>query len=68
MAAGPRPARTRLREVVGLQFSYSYGSPAQLGDQKDAFERDLREALTAFNPEGRFDELIRTEASTATRP
>jgi hypothetical protein len=57
-----------LDEVVGLQFSYSYSSPAQLGDQKDAFEHDLREVLTAFSPEGRFDELIRTEAIIATRP
>lgn len=57
-----------LDEVVGLQFSYSYSSPAQLGPDKDAFEADLREALTAFSPEGRFDELIRTEAIIATRP
>jgi hypothetical protein len=57
-----------LDEVIGLQFSYSYSSPAQLGPHKDAFEHDLREALTAFNPTGRFDELVRTEAIIATRP
>jgi hypothetical protein len=57
-----------LDEVIGLQFSYSYSSPAQLGDKKDAFERDLRQALTNFNPGGTFDELVCTEAIIATRP
>ncbi|MEV5778047.1 class I SAM-dependent methyltransferase [Streptomyces antimycoticus] len=63
-----RTVTRTLDEVVGLQFSYSYSSPAQLGDRKDAFERDLRQALTDFNPDGRFDELVRTEAIIATRP
>ena len=57
-----------LDEVVGYQFSLSYSSPAQLGPDKDAFEHDLRQALTQFQPDGRFDELIRTEAIIATRP
>ncbi|MFE4054919.1 class I SAM-dependent methyltransferase [Streptomyces sp. NPDC059096] len=60
-------ART-LDEVIGLQFSYSYSSPAQLGGQKDAFEHDLRQALTDFSPAGTFDEVVRTEAIIATRP
>jgi ubiquinone/menaquinone biosynthesis C-methylase UbiE len=55
-------------EVIGLQFSYSYSSPVQLGDYKDAFERDLRQALTYFSPAGTFDEVVRTEAIIATRP
>ncbi|WP_283112471.1 class I SAM-dependent methyltransferase [Streptomyces halobius] len=57
-----------LDEIIGLQFSYSYSSPAQLGDHKDAFERDLRQALTDFSPAGIFDEVVRTEAIIATRP
>ncbi|OIJ91680.1 class I SAM-dependent methyltransferase [Streptomyces colonosanans] len=57
-----------LDQVVGLQFSYSYSSPAQFGDKKAAFEEDLRRALTEFSPEGGFDELVRTEAIIATRP
>ncbi|QOV47896.1 hypothetical protein IPT68_25340 [Streptomyces chromofuscus] len=57
-----------LDSVIGLQFSSSYSTPAQLGDRKDAFEHDLRQALTAFNPGGTFDELVRTEAIFATRP
>ncbi|MFV2216373.1 class I SAM-dependent methyltransferase [Actinomadura sp. LOL_016] len=57
-----------LDEVIGLQFSYSYSSPAQLGDRKDAFEHDLRQALTDFAPAGTFDEVVRTEAIIAGRP
>ncbi|UCM88007.1 hypothetical protein [Streptomyces marincola] len=55
-------------DVIGYVFSLSYSSPAQLGDSKAAFERDLRTALLDFNPQGRFDETIRTEAIIATRP
>ncbi|CCK32074.1 putative methyltransferase [Streptomyces davaonensis JCM 4913] len=63
-----RTVTRTLDEVIGLQFSYSYSSPAQLGDDKDAFERDLRQALTEFAPDGVFDEVVRTEAIVATRP
>ncbi|MGC9667691.1 class I SAM-dependent methyltransferase [Planosporangium sp. 12N6] len=57
-----------LDQVVGLQFSYSYSAPALLGDNKDAYEADLRRALTATNPSGRYIQVIRTEAIIATRP
>ncbi|MBC9718448.1 class I SAM-dependent methyltransferase [Streptomyces sp. TRM66268-LWL] len=57
-----------LDEVIGWTFSLSYSSPAQLGDQKEAFEDDLRAALTAFQPDGMYEEVIRTEALIATRP
>ena len=57
-----------LDSVIGLQFSFSYSSPARLGESKDAFEHDLRQALTAFDPGGNFVELVRTEAIIATRP
>ncbi|MDT0318560.1 class I SAM-dependent methyltransferase [Streptomyces millisiae] len=63
--------RTLIRttdDVIGYVFSLSYSSPAQLGDAKDAFEHNLRAALLDFNPEGRFEEIIRTEAIIATRP
>ncbi|MFD5491780.1 class I SAM-dependent methyltransferase [Streptomyces sp. GDS52] len=55
-------------EVLGWVFSLSYSSPARLGAKKDAFEQDLRAALLAFAPSGRFDEVIHTEAVIATRP
>jgi ubiquinone/menaquinone biosynthesis C-methylase UbiE len=63
-----RTVTRTLDEVIGLQFSYSYSSPAQLGAQKDDFERDLRQALSEFAPDGVFDEVVRTEAIIATRP
>ncbi|MGW4788593.1 class I SAM-dependent methyltransferase [Streptomyces sp. NPDC004230] len=63
-----RTVTRTLDEAIGLQFSYSYSSAAQLGNQKDAFERDVCRALTEFSPGGTFDELVRTEAIVATRP
>lgn len=57
-----------LNEVIGLQFSYSYSSPAQLGSDKEAFEADLRTALIEAQPSGIFEELTRTEAIIGTRP
>lgn len=59
-----------LDSIVGLQFSYSFSSPAQFGDEatRTRFEHDLREALTAQFPDGDFIETIRTEALIATRP
>ncbi|MEU9371652.1 hypothetical protein AB0D71_44955 [Streptomyces avermitilis] len=38
------------------------------GQIQDAFERNLRRALSEFNPDGVFDEVARTEAIIATRP
>ncbi|MFI8304688.1 hypothetical protein ACIF80_14755 [Streptomyces sp. NPDC085927] len=55
-------------EVLGWIFSLSYSSPAQLGEKKDAFEQDLRAALLAFAPSGRFDEVLHTEVVIATTP
>jgi ubiquinone/menaquinone biosynthesis C-methylase UbiE len=57
-----------LDDVIGLQFSYSYSSPAQLGPDKDSFETDLRRALTEAEPSGKFNELVRTEAIIGARP
>ncbi|MFF7888426.1 class I SAM-dependent methyltransferase [Streptomyces sp. NPDC020794] len=68
VARWDRTVARDLDSVIGLQFSYSYSSPAQLGKHKDAFEQDLRKALLAFTPSGQFDEVIRTEAIIATQP
>lgn len=62
-----RVLRRTLDEVVGYQFSLSYSSPAQLGSAKDDFERELRQALGAHQPDGHFDELIRTDVLIARR-
>ncbi|MER6021866.1 class I SAM-dependent methyltransferase [Streptomyces anulatus] len=54
-------------ELIGLQMSNSYSTPAQLGEQKESFEEDLRRALLAYDPLGRYEETIHTEALIATR-
>ena len=59
--------RRTLDEVVGYQFSLSCSSPAQLGSAKDNFERELRQAPGAHQPDGHFDELIRTDVLIARR-
>ena len=61
------PHEYDLDALVGLQFSYSYSSPAQLGDNAPAFEADLRRALTEYEPSGRFYQDIHTQAIIATR-
>ncbi|MGH4022433.1 MAG: class I SAM-dependent methyltransferase [Pseudonocardiaceae bacterium] len=59
-----------LDSLVGLQFSFSFSAPTQFDseEEREAFERDLRDALTEQFPSGVFHEQIRTEALIATRP
>lgn len=58
-----------LDEVVGAQFSYSYTAPARLGDRLAAFEADLRAALLACEPSGRYGiGPVTTEVVLARRP
>ncbi|MER5757687.1 class I SAM-dependent methyltransferase [Streptomyces sp. NPDC002082] len=56
-----------LDELVGLQFSFSYSSPHVLGAKKDEFERDLRDALLAFDPIGIYHNTVQIECTIATR-
>ena len=57
-------------DVVGTQFSYSFTSPARLGDRRAAFEADLRAELLAVDPAGTRYPLgpVVTELVLATRP
>jgi ubiquinone/menaquinone biosynthesis C-methylase UbiE len=57
-----------LDALIGLQFSYSYSSPAQLGENTEAFAADLRAALRALDPSETFTEVLRTQAIVARRP
>ncbi|MFD5878443.1 methyltransferase domain-containing protein [Streptomyces yangpuensis] len=57
-----------LDELVGLQLSFAHTNPAVLGDRQPAFERALREALTAHNPTGAYKSVVPIEAVFATRP
>jgi SAM-dependent methyltransferase len=43
-----------LDELLGLQLSQAYSSPAVLGDRQEAFQREVRAALAATEPSGRF--------------
>ncbi|MGW0806144.1 class I SAM-dependent methyltransferase [Nonomuraea sp. NPDC002799] len=54
--------------LVGLQLSYSYSSPARLGDQLPAFVKTLRQALLADNPAGEWEQQLVTEVLVARRP
>ncbi len=47
--------------VLGWLYSTSYASLHVLGDKREAFERDLREALLFINPDGWFEEEVKVE-------
>ena len=55
-------------EIVGRAYSMSVTSPEALGDNGPAFEAELRGALAAMAPDGRFDEVVEAVAVLAFRP
>lgn len=55
-------------EAVGLQFTYSFSTPALFGDHAAAFSRDARAAVVAMYPAGRVTEPFRMEVLIASRP
>jgi ubiquinone/menaquinone biosynthesis C-methylase UbiE len=57
-----------LDAVIGVQLSYSYTSPASLGDRAEAFTDAIREALLTDNPSGVWEQQITTEVLIARRP
>jgi ubiquinone/menaquinone biosynthesis C-methylase UbiE len=54
-------------EVVGLAYSLSTSAPQKLGERRSAFETDLRAALAALSPDGRFTEIAEMGALIARR-
>lgn len=54
--------------IVGRVLSLSLSSPEKLGDRRAAFEADLRAALLAFAPDGKFTEIAEIQATIARRP
>ncbi|MEJ0025134.1 MAG: class I SAM-dependent methyltransferase [Rhizomicrobium sp.] len=54
-------------QIVGLAFSSSTTSPERLGEKAAAFEAELRQALAALSPDGRFTEIAELEALVARR-
>jgi ubiquinone/menaquinone biosynthesis C-methylase UbiE len=57
-----------LDELVGLQFTYAFSSPAVLGDRRDAYERELRAALSAAEPDGGFTATVQSQLIVGERP
>jgi SAM-dependent methyltransferase len=55
-------------DVVGLQFSYSFSTPALLGEYATAFADDVRAALLAEHPDGHLVEPITVDVVIAQRP
>lgn len=56
-----------IEQIIGLQLSTSYASPAQLGNRVDEFKQILSERLVRLTPSGIFHSKTTTEALIATR-
>jgi hypothetical protein len=56
-----------VEEVTGLQLSYSFSTPALLGDRTPAFTRDVRAAVLDLYPAGEVTESFRIEVLIAAR-
>src|SRR5690606_19125848 len=50
-----------LDSVVGLLYSTSFANRRLLGEKVEAFEADLRDALLAFEPSGRYQRSYEAE-------
>jgi SAM-dependent methyltransferase len=55
-------------DIVGRAYSMSVTSPEALGDQRKAFEAELRARLAALAPDGVFREVVEAVAILAFRP
>ena len=60
--------RLTVDDIVGLQFSYSFSTPALLGEYATAFADDVRAALLAEHPDGHLVEPITVDVVIAQRP
>jgi|SRR5829696_764553 len=59
--------RLTVDEAVGLQFSYSYSTPAMFGRRAEAFAADVRGALLALYPRGVVPDRLGVELLIAHR-
>jgi ubiquinone/menaquinone biosynthesis C-methylase UbiE len=55
-------------ELIGRSHSQSVSSIAALGENVDAFERELRESLLRISPTGKLKEVVEADALIARRP
>jgi len=58
---------TSIEELIGRSYSQSVSSLAALGDNADAFERELRESLSRISPTGKLKEVVEADALIARR-
>jgi hypothetical protein len=59
--------RWTAESLIGLTYSTSFLNRVALGDQTDAFERDLRRELFDAQPDGSFDQELSFEYQLARR-
>jgi SAM-dependent methyltransferase len=57
-----------VEDAVGLQFTYSFSTPAVFGDRAARFAADARAAILALHPTGIVTEPFRMEVLVASRP
>jgi SAM-dependent methyltransferase len=62
------PVRLSLDELIGLQYTYAFSSPAVLGDRREEYERELRAALGATEPSERFTATVQAQLIVGERP
>ena len=60
--------RLTIDEAVGLQFTYSYSTPAVFGSRAAEFASQARVAILALHPDGTVTEPFRVEVLVARRP
>ncbi|MFD4319012.1 class I SAM-dependent methyltransferase [Streptomyces sp. NPDC058548] len=60
--------RYTVEELVGVQFTYAYSSPALLGDQAGAFADDVANALLGVEPSGMFEAEVTAALILGWRP
>ncbi|GGK90279.1 methyltransferase [Sphaerisporangium melleum] len=63
-----RTVRRDIEQVIGLQLSFSFSTPARLGDRLPGFVEALDEALSRAEPGGSWAETVETEVLIARRP
>ncbi|MFJ6354853.1 class I SAM-dependent methyltransferase [Streptomyces sp. NPDC092046] len=60
--------RYSIDELVGVQFTFAYSSPALLADRADAFAADLRQTLLSVEPSGIFEAEVTAALILGWRP
>ncbi|WP_103529563.1 class I SAM-dependent methyltransferase [Streptomyces sp. SM12] len=60
--------RYTVDDLVGVQFTFAYSSPALLGDRAKAFAADLKAALLAVEPSGVFEAEVTAALILGWRP